>query len=186
MKCLGPDYVDFFNIFNEENYKENTLRFVAERRGGYPFLTGCGGNNVFAPLPAPIPNDETPLDLKIDVCGDFSDRNAYIRFVITNAKSQCDRFKIFLNGVQIENHSENYSYKDQQIFWPDPQPSVYTANCLNSNPAPILEIKASVDSSLLKNGTNTLSIAVIDRINYFLDSDSINVERAEIIIGAEN
>ena len=54
----------------------------------------------------------------------------------------------------------------------------------NPNPAPILEIKAQVDNKLIKNGTNTLSIAVIDRINYMLDSESINVERAEIIIGA--
>ena len=46
----------------------------------------------------------------------------------------------------------------------------------------IAEIKARIDAALLKNGTNTLSISVIDRTNYFLDSDSINVERAEIIV----
>ena len=149
-------------------------------------MTGCGGNNTFAPLPAPIPNDETPLDIKIDVCGDFSNRNVEVRFVITNAKSSCDKFKIFLNGTLIEDFLENYSYKDEQVFWPAPQPLIYTANCLNSNPAPILEIKANVDKNLLKNGTNTLSISVVDRVNYFLDSDSINVERAEIIIGAKN
>ncbi|MBQ7761337.1 MAG: hypothetical protein IJ400_04705 [Clostridia bacterium] len=185
LHCLGPDCVDFYNILSEENLGDKALRYVADRRGGYPFLTGCGGNNVFAPLPAPIPNDETPLDVKIDVCGDFKDRPAQVRFVITNAKSSCDKFKIFLNGLEIKDFSEDYSYKDQQIFWPNPQPAVYTANCLNSNPAPILEIKAKVDGSLLKNGTNTISIAVIDRINYFLDSDSINVERAEIIVGAK-
>jgi hypothetical protein len=74
---------------------------------------------------------------------------------------------------------------DQQIFWPEPQPTIYTANCLNSNPKPILEIKAKVDGRFLKNGTNKISIAVIDRVNYFLDSDSINVERAEIIVEAK-
>ena len=158
-------------------------RYVADRRGGYPFLTGCGGNNVFAPLPAPIPNDETPLDIKIDVCGDFEDRAAEVRFVITNAKTT-DEFKIFLNGAEIEIFSKNYSYKDQQIFWPEPQPAIYTCKCLNESPAPILEIKAKVDGGILKNGTNTLSMAVIDRRNYFLDSDSINVERAEIIVEA--
>lgn len=184
MNCLGPDYVDFYNIFNDERLQEKALRFVADRRGGYPFLTGCGGNNVFAPLPAPIPNDETPLDVKIDVCGDFQGRKAEIRFVITNAKSSCDKFKIYLNNALIESFSEDYSYKDEQIFWPNPQPTIYTAKCLNKNPAPILEIKAQVDNKLIKNGTNTLSIAVIDRINYMLDSESINVERAEIIIGA--
>ena len=185
MHCLGPNYIDFYNIFSDENLQDKSLRYATERRGGYPFLTGCGGNNVFAPLPAPIPNDETPLDIKIDVCGDFKDRDSEVRFVITNAKPSCDKFKIFLNNVEIKDFAQDYSYKDQQIFWPDPQPAIYTANCLNSNPAPILEIKARVDSGLIKNGTNTLSIAVIDRINYFLDSDSINVERAEIIIGAK-
>lgn len=185
LNCLGRDYSDFYNIFSEEGLENKALKYVAERRGGYPFLTGYGGNNVFAPLPAPIPNDETPLDIKIDVCRDFSNRQAELRFVITNAKTAFDKFKIFLNGSPTEDFSENYSYTDQQIFWPNPQPHIYTAACLNSNPAPILEIKASVDGSMLKNGTNTLSIATIDRTNYFLDSDSINVERAEIIVVAK-
>lgn len=186
LNCLGRDYSDFYNLFSDENLLGKELKFAVDRRGGYPFLTGCGGNNTFAPLPAPIPNDETPLDIKIDVCGDFSNRNVEVRFVITNAKSSCDKFKIFLNGTLIEDFLENYSYKDEQVFWPAPQPLIYTANCLNSNPAPILEIKANVDKTLLKNGTNILSISVVDRVNYFLDSDSINVERAEIIIGAKN
>ena len=173
---------DFYNIFNDENKLNKALKFAADRKGGYPFLTGCGGNNVFAPLPAPIPNDETPLAINIDVCGDFKERNAEIRFVITNAKSSCDKFKIFLNGAEIENFSENYYYLDNQIFWPNPQPEMFTSNSLNENPTPILEIKSSISGTLLKNGTNTLSISVIDRTNYFLDSNSINVERAEIIV----
>ena len=185
MRCLGHDYIDFYNILSDKNSDDKAQRYVADRRGGYPFLTGCGGNNVFAPLPAPIPNDETPLDIKIDACGDFSNREAEIRFVITNAKSSSDRFKIFLNGAEIENFAQDYSYKDQQIFWPEPQPAIYTFHCLNQNPAPILEIKAKVDGSLIINGTNTISIAVIDRTNYFLDTDSINIERAEIIVGAK-
>ncbi len=185
MKCLGSDYIEFYNIFSEENMQNNGLRFATERRGGYPFLTGCGGNNVFAPLPAPIPNDETPLEIKIDACGDFKGRQAEVRLVITNAKQSCDKFKIFLNGEQIKDTKEDYGYTDGQIFWPNPQPAIYTANCLNTSPAPILEIKASVDGGLIKNGANTISIAVIDRINYFLDSDSINVERAEIIVSAK-
>jgi hypothetical protein len=183
--CLGEDYSDFYNILSEEKSREKALKFVADRRGGYPFLTGCGGNNVFAPLPAPIPNDETPLEIKIDACGDFGDRQAEIRFVITNAKSSCDKFKISLNKTLIKDFSEDYSYTDQQIYWPDPQPSMFLNTSLKSNPTPILEIKARVNGKLIKNGTNTLSIAVIDRRNYILDSDSINVERAEIIIRAK-
>ena len=182
LNCLGRDYADFYNILSDQNLENKELKFVADRKYGYPFLTGYGGNNVFAPLPAPIPNDETPLDIKIDTCGDFGGRKAEVRFVITNAKSSCDKFKIFLNGAEIEGFLENYSHTDAQIFWPQPQPQMYTANSLNTSPAHILEIKATVDSSLLKNGTNTLSVAAIDRINYFLDSDSINVERAEIVI----
>ena len=185
LNCLGQDYAEFYKIFNEENKRDKGLKFAADRKGGYPFLTGCGGNNVFAPLPAPIPNDETPLDIKIDVCGDFKERGVEVRFVITNAKSSCDKFKIFLNGTEIENFTENYSYVDNQIFWPNPQPEMFTAHSLNQNPTPILEIKANGIGSLIKNGTNTLSIAVIDRTNYFLDSDSINVERAEITVGAK-
>ena len=185
LNCLGQDYGDFYNIFSEENKQDKKLKFAADRKYGYPFLTGCGGNNVFAPLPAPIPNDETPLDIKIDVCGDFKERQAEVRFVITNAKSSCDKFKIFLNGTEIESFFENYSYTDEQIFYPDPQPEMFTANSLNEKPTPILEIKARTSGKLIKNGTNTLSISVIDRTNYFLDSDSINVERAEIIIEAK-
>ena len=185
LNCLGRDYADFYSILSEENSEDKELKFVADRKGGYPFLTGCGGNNAFAPLPASIPNDEVPLKIKIDACGDFVGRKAEVRFVITNAKATSDKFKIFLNGAEIEDFSENYSYTDQQIFWPNPQPQMFTSNSLNASPAPILEIKATVDGGLIKNGTNTLSISVIDRVNYFLDSDSINVERAEIIVGAK-
>ena len=49
----------------------------------------------------------------------------------------------------------------------------------------MMEIKAKADGSLIKNGANTLSIAVIDRINYFMCPD-ITVERAEIIIEAKD
>ena len=49
---LGKDYSNFYNIFNDENKLNKALKFAADRKGGYPFLTGCGGNNVFAPLPA--------------------------------------------------------------------------------------------------------------------------------------
>ena len=185
LNCLGQDYGDFYNIFSEENKQNKELKFAADRKYGYPFLTGCGGNNVFAPLPAPVPNDETPLEIKIDAHGNFKDRHAYVRFVITNAKSSCDKFKIFLNGTEIESFLENYSYTDNQIFWPDIQPQMFTAHSINQNPKPILEIKANVDGNLIKNGTNTLSISVIDRINYFLDTDSINIERAEILIAAK-
>ena len=125
--------------------------------------------------------DEKPLEIKIDVCGDFVDRNIEVRFVITNSKSSCDKFKIFLNKKQIKDFSENYLYTDEQIFWPEPQPAIYTAACLNSNPEPILEITAKVDANLIKNGTNTLSISVVGRKSM----DSINVERAEIIVGAK-
>lgn len=178
LHCLGPDYVDFYNLFSEESSQDKALRFVAERRGGYPFLTGCGGNNVFAPLPASISNGEAPLEIKIDVCGDFKCRGTALRFVITNANASSDKFKIFLNGTEIADPVQNYSYRDEQIFWPDPQPEIYTANCLNKNPAPILEITARFDAGLIKNGTNTLSIAV-DR---GLILDSVKVERAEIIV----
>ena len=174
----SPDYVDFYNLFSEESSQDKALRFVAERRGGYPFLTGCGGNNVFAPLPASISNGEAPLEIKIDVCGDFKCRGTALRFVITNANASSDKFKIFLNGTEIADPVQNYSYRDEQIFWPDPQPEIYTANCLNKNPAPILEITARFDAGLIKNGTNTLSIAV-DR---GLILDSVKVERAEIIV----
>ena len=182
LNCLGQDYSDFYNILNEENLEDKELKFAQDRRWGYPFLTGAGGNNVFAPLPASIPTDATTLDIKIDVCGEFKERGAEVRYVITGAKD--DKFKIFLNGTQIENFTENYSCKDEQIFWPDPQPEMYTANCLNKNPAPILEIKARVEGNLIKNGKNTLSIAVVDKANQ--DLNTINVERAEIIILAKS
>ena len=130
-------------------------------------------------MPAAIPNDEAMLDINLDVCGDYKDRNIEIRFVITNAKPTFDKFEILLNGARIKDILENYSYIDKEIFWPAPQPEMYTANSLNLNPAPILEIKARVDSGLVKNGRNTLSISV-KRTNV---NGAINVERAEIIVG---
>ena len=176
--CLGQDYADFYNILSDENLENKELKFATDRKYGYPFLTGAGGNNVFAPLPASISNDKTPLEIKIDTCRDFKDRAAEVRFVITNAKKS-DKFEIFLNGAQIEDFIENHSYLDNQIFWPDPQPEMFTAHSLNQNPTPILEIKAKVDGSLIENGKNTLSIVSLQ------ESDIVNVERAEIIVGGK-
>ena len=179
LNCLAQDYSDFYNILNDENLENKELKFTADRKYGYPFLEGAGGNNIFAPLPAAIPNDEAPLDINLDVCGDYKDRNIEIRFIITNAKPTFDKFEILLNGVKIKEFIENYSYIDKEIFWPAPQPEMYTANSLNENPAHILEIKARVDSGLVKNGRNSLSISV-KRTNV---SGAISVERAEIIVG---
>lgn len=179
---VGNDYSDFYRLFSEEAPADKKAKYVAERRGGYPFLTGCGGNNVFAPLPAPIPNDETPLDIPIDIMAEYTERKVHIKLVITNAKSFCDRFKVFLNGTEIEDFAEDYYYLDNQLFWPQKQPTTYGNAYINSSPVPILAITAEVDSSLLKGGRNYLSISVIDRFNYMLDSDSIDVQRAEITV----
>lgn len=181
LNCLGPDYIDFYNIFNEENLRDKDLRYVTERRGGYPFLTGCGGNNVFAPLPAPI--NEAPLEIKVDACGDFNERIADVRFVITNASCLHDEFKISLNGKELKDLSKNYNYRDDQIFWPEPQPEIYTANCINLNPAPILEIKARVDGAMVKNGENILSVSLLRDTN--APEQDVTLERAEIMIGAK-
>lgn len=177
----GDEYYDFYKEF--ERAEDNTLRacYVADRRGGYPYLSGCGGNNVFAPLPAEIPNDETLLDIPVVIEPKYENgRKVSVKLVITNAKKDCDRFRVFLNGEEIKEFNTDFHYIDSQIFWPENQPVSLRHSCHSENPSEMLIITAITDSKLLKCGMNTVSVCVVDRRNYMIDS--INVEKTEITI----
>jgi len=177
----GDEYSDFYNEFEKAGDSTLQARYVADRRGGYPYLNGCGGNNAFAPLPEEIPNDETLLDIPIIISTEYpKGRNVKVKFVITNAKVDCDKFRVFLNGEEAKDFITDFCYTDAQIFWPEQQPLSLRTECYSKNPSTMLAIEAEFDSKFLKLGENNVSICVVDRRNYIVDS--INVEKAEITI----
>lgn len=181
-RTSGDEWSEIYTHIKDSENSGLSTRYAADRRGGYPYLTGCGGNNVFAQLPAAIPNDGTPFDVRINVCAEYEGRDVGLKAVITNAKADCDKFRLIINGKEIENFRTNFYYQDGYIFWPDPQPITLRNACMKSKCANILAIEADFGSELLKVGENIVSISVIDRRNYILDSDSINIEKIELTV----
>ena len=179
------NFADFARQFRDAFRPELPRTYSAERRGGYPYRTGMGGENLTAPLPAALPNDGSVCEVPVPVLQDYSGRSVQLRLLISNAKEECDRFRMFCNGRELTNVQTNFRYVDPQIFWPEPQPYSGGNYCYASNPSPLLLLSAEVDGALLKNGENLLGVSVIDRVNYWLDCDAICVERAEITGNAD-
>ncbi len=178
---INPDYKELYEAFAESGKKEYSRKYMAERRGGYPYGTGSFGTNNLAPLPAQLPNDGAYLDIPLETLGALNNGKVSVRLVISNAKEGIDSFSVMLNGTELEAVTD-FQLIDDQIRYPKPQISSGRSYCRTETPSELLEITAEADGRILKD-KNILSIAVIDRTDYC--ADNINVERAEIITEGE-
>ncbi len=177
----NPNFKSFYESFTESTDKLFRRKYMAERRGGYPYGTGSFGTNNLAPLPATIPNDGTYLNILLAALGEKGNSKARVRFVISNAKEGIDSFSVKINENETTIKTD-FHFIDDQIRYPNPQIPSGRTYCRTERPTELLEISSEVNGGVLKD-KNTLSIAVIDRTDYC--ADNINVERAEIIIGGE-
>ena len=178
---LVHPYSEFKDYFNEFDNDSLSRRYVAERRGGYPYRTGKFTSNDDCRLPLVLANDGTPAEVKIEAYGKHSGV-ARVEFTISGAKRGIDEFEIYLNGEKIPLTEVNFDYVDPQVFFPSPQPasSGLRHRYETPNPSKLLLLSGEVDSSRIADGVNTVAVAVIDRTNYFLDD--ISIEKAEITV----
>lgn len=175
----SQDFKEYYESYLESQDTSKKRKYVVERRGGYPYITGSFTTNCYAPLPAELPNDGAFVNVPIETIGDFRGRKATVRLVISNAKEGIDRFCILINGVEIKDASSDFHLIDRQIFWPAPQNPSGRTYCMTDHPSELLELSANIDGSLLTDKT-IVSVAVIDRTDYFMDN--ISVERVEITV----
>ena len=175
----SQDFRKYYEGYLESRDTDLKRKYVAERRGGYPYVTGSFTTNCYAPLPAELPNDGSFVKIPVETIGNFSGKKATVRLVISNAKEGIDRFCIMVNNVEIKDPSVNFHLIDRQIFWPEPQQPSGRTYCMTENPSELLDLSKSFDGSLLTDKT-VVSVAVMDRTDYFLDH--ISVERVEITV----
>ncbi len=177
----NPNFKPFCEAFYEAEKDGFSLKYSAERRGGYPYGTGSFGTNNLAPLPIQIPNNGDFANIMLETVGDFKGRSAIVRFVVSNAKEEIDNFCVAVNGKEVKTET-NFHLIDAQIRYPEPQFPSGRSYCKTEHPSELLEITAKISGDILQE-KNTLSVAVVDRTDYC--ANWINIERAEIIIKGE-
>jgi len=142
----------FFEFHDQiEGAKDESLSriFPLERRGGYPYGTGAGGTNHFAPLPlklcAGIPEvllprfaGSGPFTLRLLLSG--TDKNAHLT--------------VKLDGVPLMTVSKDDAFIDRLIHYPKPQGSSGARYCFTDDPTPLCEVILKIpDGSLGDNSS---------------------------------
>lgn len=154
--------------------------FIVERRGGYPWAEGFFGRNDTSPLPVTLANDSRPAILVIRICDDL--RSYYnkvnrvtLRAIITGAK-EGDEFGIRYNGITLLPFLQDFKWKDNQIFYPDPQrPSGYPPDLPIDPDQKLLRLEFNVQPGMCKLNDNQVEIYIINRAPYGHGSTLYNI-----------
>ncbi len=150
-----------------EGAKDESLSriFALERRGGYPYGTGAGGTNMFAPLPvklrAGIPEEIAPRA----VMG----KHMKLRLLLSGAEKDA-QVTVKLDGARLELISEDNAHIDAQIYFPKPQGNSGARYCYTDDPHPLYEAFYMIPDGAF--GT--------DSVFYVCSRCEANLERFEI------
>lgn len=161
------EFRDFVRQFDGAQDPTLPKIYPVERRGGYPYGTGAGGTNCFAPLPLRLePGVPTALPIQTQ-----HTENLRLRLVISGERADT-RFRVKLNGVAFEMLSEDHEHIDDRIWWPKPQynSGAHKKAC-TPTPSKLLEMYFDVPDGVFTVGDNTLTVCA---------TSGCNVERAEL------
>ena len=176
---LNRNFTDFYRQVKEAQHPETPKMYGAERRGGYPYCTGAGGTNTFAPLPLSIPNIGAASVVPLKVLEDCGGKKVQLRLVLSNAKEGKDSFLLWINGHEITRMETDFHHIDALIHWPEPQRYSGAGYCYTDHPAELLELKAEIPGKWMINGENQIAVTPI-RLGFVGCADMINIERVEI------
>jgi hypothetical protein len=206
----GADGIMIFNWFvdGEKGYNRDRLltvareagtpetlylkdkTFVTERRGGYPWAEGYFNRNELAPLPLMLSNDGRPAIINIRICDNIKALNDKInrvtlRAVIFGAK-EGDEIGARLNGVALPTSLQDHSWKDNQIFSPNPQPNSGSGLPPDNQIDPkqkLFRLEFEVDPGLCHIDENQFDIYIIKRVPYGHGSTIHNIvlEKLELL-----
>lgn len=178
---LNRDFTDFYGQVKAAQDPDTAKILVAERRGGYPYCTGAGGTNTFAPLPLAIPNIGAAAEVPVKVPENCSGKTVILRLVLSNAKEGKDSFLVWINGKEISTVTADFHHIDALIHWPEHQRFSGAGYCYTDHPAELLELKAEIPTEWMLQGVNTVAVTPV-RLGFVGCDDVINVERAEISV----
>ncbi|MFA5205719.1 MAG: hypothetical protein WC708_15085 [Lentisphaeria bacterium] len=159
--------------------------FCVERRGGYPWGEGEFGQNKHSPLPALLANDGREALFTV-YCHDVPGRrrcktaNVLLRLVLFGAL-RTDDIAAELNGHPLVVARRDFTWKDGQIFSPQPQPdSGMDMDAYPIDPQQrLLRLDLTVPAKVLRAGDNRVAIRVAGRGIYPV-CQNIQLEKVEI------
>ena len=122
--------------------------FALERRGGYPYGTGAGGTNHFAPLPltlgAGIPEEIVPRFV--------GDSGFTLRLLISGLDKNA-KLTVKLDGKRLDLIREDSEHIDALIHYPNPQRNSGARYCYTNSPTPLYEAFYAVPDGALCEGS---------------------------------
>jgi hypothetical protein len=177
----------YHEIGNPEALRFKDKIFVIQRRGGYPYRDGGNlSSNSFAQLPVDLPNDGRTTNLGIHISDDAAKaekagklKETFLRVVLFNATAQ-DRLDATFNGIPLELISSDETWKDPQIFSPEPLPAQMPAKWAYGK-APdqkLLLLVFKIFPEHINVGENRVGLLVINRKSYPACTN-IKVEKVE-------
>jgi len=157
--------------------------FVVQRRGGYPWSEGYFNRNDFAQLPVDLANEGTPVSLTIDIRDQFESemvKNIALSLILYGAY-EGDSIKVTLNGSALESPKADLSWKDPQIFSPNPQPSS-GRNFYRIDPDQrLMKLEFSARPAFFHVGHNEVNVYISERKS-FPAATNIRIEKLEVLV----
>jgi hypothetical protein len=158
--------------------------FCVERRGGYPWGDGYFTQNMQSPLPAILANDGKEAAFKVYSYESLSGQKGKtakvsLRLILFGA-FRTDEIEAGLNGQTLTLVRRDFSWKDGQIFSPNPQPESGSFGIYPIEPnQKLLRMECDVPAKLLRAGENKVAVRVAKRGIYPV-CQNIQVEKVEI------
>jgi len=165
--------------------------FAVERLGGYPWSDEetyhC--RNADRPLPCPVANHGTPVQLPLYVYDELAAQSDRIRTlslqVVLSAASSADVLAVELDGQALEQTDSDPAWKDGQIYADKPQPDAGAVSAYGiDSDQQLLRLVYTVDPEQCRRGENVVSIRVLRRGCYPCDmrGSRIRAEKVELSV----
>lgn len=162
-------FSDFIRQLDGASDPSTTKRFAAERRGGYPYGTGAGGTNAFAPLPIKL-EPGIPEELTLT----SPERQGLKLRLVLSGTGKNGLLTVKAEGERLSEISRNEEYIDKLIFYPKPQPSSGAGYCFTKEPSHLLEVIYNIPDGTFDGNKICITVCSVE---------NANIERAELMSG---
>jgi hypothetical protein len=160
--------IAYHEVGSPETLRFKDKTFVVERRGGYPWAEGFFNRNDTAPLPIALRCGDAATSLCVRVADDLPNagvrlRQVMLRTVLFSADND-EEVEVYLNGRILPLSLRDPTWKDPQIFSPNPQPASGGSGAYQVNPRQrLLRLEFAVTAESCRPGENRVVIRVLKR-----------------------
>jgi hypothetical protein len=170
-------------VGSTETLKFKNKLFVVQRRGGYPWAEGYFNRNDVAQLPVELANEGTPISLTLDIRDEFAFekvKQVSLSLVMFGAYDG-DAFQVTLNGFVLKDPSQDFKWKDPQIYSPKLQPPS-GRNVYRVDPGQrLMKLTFNPPPEQFREGTNVVKVHIAARQSYPA-TETIHIEKLEVAL----